>query len=63
MFMTEKKNVIDVKEKMKLSTIRIVVISETVMSTYHKAQKESCASRSVDIFLLLLYFVLLSKCQ
>ena len=31
----------ETEEKMKLSTIRIAVISETVMSTYHKAQKES----------------------
>ena len=37
----KKRNKKKLKKKMKLSTIRIAVISETVMSTYHKAQKES----------------------
>ena len=43
----------ETKGKMKLSTIRN-------MSTDHKAQKESYASRSVDI-LFLLYFVFALK--
>ena len=50
----------ETKEKMKLSTIRIVVISETNMSTDRKAQKESYASTSVGI-LFLLHFVFALK--
>ena len=37
-----------------------MVISETVMSTDHKIQKESYTRRSADFFF---FFFLLSKCQ
>ena len=49
-----------------------MVISETVMSTDHKTQKESYTRRSADFFFLILFiylllfyffFFLLSKCQ
>ena len=49
----------ETEEKLKLSTIRVVVISETcLLIIRHK--KESCASRFVDI-LFLLYFVFALK--
>ena len=41
-----------------------MVISETVMSTDHKTQKESYTRRSADVFFFFFFFFfLLSKCQ